>query len=126
VPAQVEAVGELVQVRPHLVATGEEGVVGRHRSAVEARDVARRDEVKGLVVGVPVTADPVGALQRDDLVTGVAEDPERFQTGRTGADHAHPPAVVAVVPALGHLVPCPPASRSTRVRDESGTRAWCL
>ena len=80
--------GEAQDVVAHLVAAREQRILRRHREAVEARRVARRDQVQALVVGVPVPADAVAALEAVDGKAFVAQHLKRAQPGGAGADQA--------------------------------------
>ena len=88
VRAQAVVRGEAEDVVAHLVAAREQRIVRRHREALEARRVARRDQVQALVVGVPVPADAVAALEAVDGKTFVEEHLQRAQPGGAGADQA--------------------------------------
>src|SRR5262249_23488972 len=56
--------------------------------SLEPGGVARRDQVQALVVGVPVAADAIAALEAVDGKAFVAEHLERPQPGGAGADQA--------------------------------------
>ena len=81
-------VGVRVQVGQHLVAGGEQRVVRRHREVVVAGHVARGDQVERVVVGVPVSADPVGLLKALDDPARLGQGLHGGQAGGAGADHA--------------------------------------
>ena len=88
VRAQAVVGGEAQDVVAHLVAAREQRILRRHREPVEARRVARRDQVQALVVGVPVPADAIAALEAVDGESFVAQHLERAEPGGAGADHA--------------------------------------
>src|SRR5512133_672719 len=60
VAAQLESVREGLDVGAHLVSARVDREFRRHRETLEARYVARSDQMQRLVVGVPVPTDPVG------------------------------------------------------------------
>jgi len=74
VRAEAVVGGEAEDVVAHLVAAREQRIAGGHREALEARRVARGDQVQGLVVGVPMATDPVAAFEAVDGKTFVKED----------------------------------------------------
>jgi hypothetical protein len=80
--------GEAQDVVAHLVAARKQRILRWHRIAVKAGRVARRNEMDGLVVAVPVAADAVGALEAFDGKTFVKQHLKRAQPGAAGADQA--------------------------------------
>ena len=84
-----------------LVSRTGERVVRRHGEAVEGGAVPRRDELQGLVVGMPVAADPVAlpvAAHREALLQ---QGLEGGQAGSAGANDALVPISHRVLPAHG-------------------------
>jgi hypothetical protein len=80
--------GEAEDVVAHLVAAREQRILRRHREALEARRVARRNQMQALVVGVPMASDVVTALEAVDGKTFVNEHLESAKSGRSSTDQA--------------------------------------
>jgi hypothetical protein len=71
-----------------LVPPGKVRVVLRHREALERGHVPRGDQVQGLVVGMPVPADPAGLLKALGVVARLAELLEGGDARRASPDDA--------------------------------------
>jgi hypothetical protein len=86
--AQAEGVGVVVLVRLELVAARVNRLVGRHGEAVEAGAAFRSDQVQGIVVGVPVTADVPGLLETVHVEAGVGHSLQGGKASGPGANDA--------------------------------------
>ncbi|MNF58754.1 hypothetical protein D3C84_403220 [compost metagenome] len=86
--AQAEGVGVVVHVRLDLVAARVNRIVGRHGEAVEAGAAFRSDQMQGIVVGVPVTADVPRLLETVHVEAGVGHGLQGGKASGPGANDA--------------------------------------